>query len=438
MTDKTNITRPLIPTPEPAQALLSFIQRSPTPFHAVSNCVEMLEAAGYVPQTLGEGIETGKFYFTRNDSSLIAVSINAPLDQGFHIVGAHTDSPCLKVKPNACYESMAYQQLGVEVYGGALLGPWFDRDLSMAGRVTVTDKNGQAVNRLLDFKRAVATIPSLAIHLNRDVNDENKINRQTHLPPVMALLEGDIDFNTLLLGQLEKEYPEQAFGTVLAHEISLYDTQAPAIIGLQEQLIASARLDNLLSSHIAMRALLDHDAQSNCIVVLSDHEEVGSSSASGAAGPFLESALRLICGEEHAYRRAINESLLISADNAHAVHPNYSDRHEPRHQPKINRGPVIKVNHNQRYASNSETQGLFALMCQKAGVPFQTFVVRSDMSCGSTIGPITATELGVRTIDIGVPQLAMHSIREMAGVDDCAYLSSALTAFFNDVPCHES
>lgn len=414
--------------------MLGFIQRSPTPFHAVSSCVEMLESAGYVPQTLGEGVETGKFYFTRNDSSLIAVSINAPLDQGFHIVGAHTDSPCLKVKPNAFYENLAYQQLGVEVYGGALLGPWFDRDLSMAGRVTVSDQNGRAVNRLIDFQRAIATIPSLAIHLNREVNDENKINRQTHLPPILALLESSLDFDTLLLGQLQKEYPEQVFKTVLAHEISLYDTQAPAIIGLENQLIASARLDNLLSSFIALRALLDHNAQSNCIVVLSDHEEVGSSTASGAAGPFLESALRLICGEEHAYRRAICESLLISADNAHAVHPNYSDVHEPRHQPKINRGPVVKVNHNQRYASNSETQGQFALLCQKIGVPYQSFVVRSDMGCGSTIGPITAAELGVRTIDIGVPQLAMHSIREMAGVDDCAYLLGVLTAFFNEVP----
>lgn len=422
----------LTPTPEAAQALLDFIQRSPTPFHAVSNSVRMLESSGYVPQVLGEGIETGKFYFTRNESSLIAVSINAPLDQGFHIVGAHTDSPCLKVKPNACYENMAYQQLGVEVYGGALLGPWFDRDLSLAGRVTVTDQNGCAVNRLVDFQRAIATIPSLAIHLNRDVNDENKINRQTHLPPVLALLESTLEFDSLLLEQLKKEYPKQEFGTVLAHEISLYDTQPPAIIGLDAQLIASARLDNLLSSHIALRALLDHDAQSNCIVVLSDHEEVGSSTAAGAAGPFLESVLRLICGEEHAYRRAIDESILISADNAHAVHPNYSDRHEPRHQPTLNQGPVIKVNHNQRYASNSETQGYFALLCQKTGVPFQTFVVRSDMGCGSTIGPITAAELGVRTLDIGVPQLAMHSIREMAGVDDCAYLLGALTAFFNE------
>jgi len=434
MTDKTNTTHKLTPTAEAALDLLGFIQRSPTPFHAVSNCVEMLESAGYVSQMLGEGIETGKFYFTRNDSSLIAVSINAPLDQGFHIVGAHTDSPCLKVKPNACYENNTYQQLGVEVYGGALLGPWFDRDLSMAGRVTVTDQNGRTSSRLIDFQRAIATIPSLAIHLNRDVNDENKINRQTHLPPVLALLENTLDFDALLLDQLKKQYPEQVFGAVLAHEISLYDTQPPAIIGLEAQLIASARLDNLLSSYLGLRALLDHKAQSNCIVVLSDHEEVGSATASGAAGPFLESVLRLICGEEHAYRRAICESLLISADNAHAVHPNYSDRHEPRHQPKINQGPVIKVNHNQRYASNSETQGLFALLCHKSGVPYQTFVVRSDMGCGSTIGPIIATELGVRTIDIGVPQLAMHSIREMAGVDDCAYLLAALTAFFNEVP----
>ncbi len=430
MSNKTTLDQNKAVSSDIAKDLLNFIQRSPTPFHAVENTIEMLESAGYVPQALGEGIETGKFYFTHNGSSLIAVSINAPLDQGFHIVGAHTDSPCLKVKPNAGYENLNYQQLGVEVYGGALLAPWFDRDLSMAGRVSVTNKEGKAVSRLVDFKRAVASIPSLAIHLNRDVNDKNEINRQSHLPPVLALLEESVDFNDLLLEQLRLQYPEQQFDRVLAHEISLYDTQAPAITGLNSQFIASARLDNLLSSYIALRALLEHAAPTNSIVVLSDHEEVGSSTASGAAGPFLESALRLICGEENAYRRAISESLLVSADNAHAVHPNYSDRHEPRHQPKINRGPVIKVNHNQRYASNSETQGLFALICQQAEVPCQTFVVRSDMGCGSTIGPITATELGVRTIDIGVPQLAMHSIREMAGVDDCDYLLRALSAFF--------
>jgi len=420
-----------------ANDLLTYIQASPTPFHAVSNAIELLTGAGYAQSVPGERIGKGKSFVSRNGSSLIAVSINAPLEQGFHIVGAHTDSPCLKLKPNSSYRNLGYLQLGVEVYGGALLAPWFDRDLSIAGRLTVTDESGQLVSRNIDFKRAVATIPSLAIHLNRDVNDKLEINRQTHLPPVMALIDEDVDLHKILLKQLHLEYPDQQFETVLAHELSLYDTQAPAIIGLQRQLLASARLDNLLSSYIALRSLSKQQGKHNSIVVLTDHEEVGSATASGAAGPFLESVIRQICGDESTYRKAIERSLLISADNAHAVHPNYADRHEPRHQPGMNKGLVIKINHNQRYASNSETQGLFMQLCQQVAVPCQQFVVRSDMGCGSTIGPITATELGIRTIDIGVPQLGMHSIRELAGVEDCAHLLTALTAFFNSTPLGE-
>lgn len=431
MNTKTKLPKVLEQTPVVVSDLLNYIQASPTPFHAVSNAVDMLTEAGYSQSLPGQRIGPGKTFVSRNGSSLIAASINAPLDQGFHIVGAHTDSPCLKLKPNAAYRNLGYLLLGVEVYGGALLAPWFDRDLSVAGRVTVSGERGQVLNRNINFKRAIATVPSLAIHLNRDVNEKLEINRQTHLPPVMALIEEDIDFHKILLDQLHQEYPGQAFETVLAHELSLYDTQTPAIIGLQKQLLASARLDNLLSSYIALRGLLAQHDKQNSIVVLTDHEEVGSATASGASGPFLESVLRQICNDEEIYRTAIERSLLVSADNAHAVHPNYADRHEPRHQPGINKGLVIKINHNQRYASNSETQGLFMQLCQQAGVPCQQFVVRSDMGCGSTIGPITATELGVRTIDIGVPQLGMHSIRELAGVEDCAHLLTALTAFFN-------
>jgi len=434
MNTKTKLPEASVQMSSIANELLGYIQASPTPFHAVSNAIDMLTKAGYAQSSPGQRISQGKTFVSRNGSSLIAVSMNAPLEQGFHIVGAHTDSPCLKLKPNASYRNHGYLQLGVEVYGGALLAPWFDRDLSIAGRLTVTARNGQIVNRNIDFKRAVATIPSLAIHLNRDVNDKLEINRQTHLPPVLALIEEDVDLHTILLEQLHLQYPDQDFETVLAHELSLYDTQAPAIIGLHKQLLASARLDNLLSSYIALRSLLEQDDQQNSIVVLTDHEEVGSSTASGAAGPFLESVLRQICDDENRYRTAIERSLLISADNAHAVHPNYADRHEPRHQPGMNKGLVIKINHNQRYASNSETQGLFMQLCQRVDVPCQQFVVRSDMGCGSTIGPITATELGVRTIDIGVPQLGMHSIRELAGVKDCNHLLTALTAFFNSAP----
>ena len=415
-----------------AQEMIDFIGRSPTPYHAVSNMVAQLQAAAYEEQKPGRNrLQGGRYYFKRNDSSLVVVSRNAPLEQGFALIGAHTDSPCLKLKPNAAYENQGYLQLGVEVYGGALLSPWFDRDLSLAGRLTVVDKKGKLHNRLIDFKRAIASIPSLAIHLNRKANDENPIDRQKHLPALLDMVDETPDFQHFLMSQLGEQYPNDHFARVLAYELSLYDTQAPSVIGSGNGLVASARLDNLLSCYVGLRALLEASEHRNCVLVLSDHEEVGSATAAGAAGPFLESVLRQMCGDESTFRRVIDASMLVSADNAHAVHPNYADLHEPAHLPKINAGPVIKINNNQRYATNSETQAIFAQLCESEDIPYQKFVVRSDMACGSTIGPIVATELGIRTIDIGAPQLAMHSIRELAGVADSYYLFRALTAFYN-------
>ncbi|MCK5920127.1 MAG: M18 family aminopeptidase, partial [Methylococcales bacterium] len=341
--------------------------------------------------------------------------------------------------PGNSYTDNGFLQLGVEVYGGMLMNPWFDRDLSMAGRVTAQLDNGELKSYLINFKRPIATIPSLAIHLDRKANKERTVNAQQHLPPVLCRI-GDgssadaPNFKALLIKQIESEHgvrPETIFG----FELSLYDTQAPAVIGLENDFIASARLDNLLSTFVCTEALTssstDTDKKCNRVIVLSDHEEVGSKSTSGASGPFLESVLRQLCGSEGHYRAAIDNSMLISVDNAHSVHPNYSDKHEPRHMPLINDGPVIKVNHNQRYATNSETQAVFAALCQNKQIPYQQFVVRSDLGCGSTIGPISATELGVRTLDIGVPQLGMHSIRELAGTEDVGHLHAALSAFMD-------
>ncbi len=429
-----------------AHALGAFIAKAPTPFHAVQQISQRLVAEGFSAVQNGDSWDDGgqdlskagaakdpptRLFFTQNSSSLIAVSLNAPLSQGFRIIGAHTDSPCLKIKPNAVKtgpEGML--QLGVEVYGGALLAPWFDRDLSIAGRVSLLGPRGEITARLIDFEQPIATIPSLAIHLNRDVNSKYNINKQRHLPPVLC--QGDkLDFDELVLKQVAKQYPNEKHQELLSFELSLYDTQKPAIIGLKQDYLAAARLDNLLSTFVAIEAMLAQSEATNTVIVLNDHEEVGSNSASGAAGPFLASVLKRLCGDEEQYQRALSHSMLISADNAHAVHPNYADMHEPDHQPHINAGPVIKMNHNQRYASNSETAGLFAHLCKQNKIPYQQFVVRSDLGCGSTIGPITAMQLGVRTLDIGAPQLAMHSIREMTGVTDVAYLQQALTAFVN-------
>ncbi len=416
------------------QQLADFIQASPTPFHATRNMVETLLAAGF--EQLDERADwqlkpNGRYLVTRNGSSLIAFTLGQ-LESGIRLVGAHTDSPCLRVKPQPELNQQGLWQLGVEVYGGVLLAPWFDRDLSLAGRVTFRTGNGELQSRLVDFRRPIATIPSLAIHLNRGVNDNLSINAQTDLPPVLAhSLEPAQDLRELLRSQLEHEHEDCSLEQVLDYELSFYDTQPPSTLGLRGDFFSSARLDNLLSCHAGLTALTRSSFGQSCMLVCTDHEEVGSSSACGADGPFLEDVLKRVIPDESARIRTIQHSVLISADNAHAVHPNFADRHDGNHGPRLNAGPVIKINSNQRYATNSETSSFFRELCTKAAVPVQSFVVRSDMGCGSTIGPITASRLGVRTVDIGVPTFAMHSIREMAGSRDTEYLIRVLTQFYN-------
>ncbi len=407
--------------------------------------VVMLEAAGFQrlseaePWDLGEGQPQGRYFVTRNDSSIVAFALNRPLaGQGIRMAGAHTDSPCLKVKPNPEITTHGYLQLGVEVYGGALLNPWFDRDLSLAGRISVLNEAGQIEQRLIDWQRPLAVIPSLAIHLDREANEKRSINKQNHLPPLLMPLPADAagaqpGFDALLLAQLERESCD-ADGSracsVLDYELSLYDVQLPAITGLNGEFISSARLDNLLSCYTALVALLEEPGSANELLVCNDHEEIGSVSAAGAQGTLLRSVLMRLCGDEAQFARMIASSLMVSVDNAHAAHPNYADRHEPGHRSLINAGPVIKINANQRYASNSETAALFRHLCATVGVTAQSYVVRSDMGCGSTIGPITAGGLGVRTVDVGVPTLAMHSIRELAGSRDAQDLRRVLVRFF--------
>ncbi len=423
------------------EGLLKFIQASPTPFHAVATMKEILHSRGY--QQLGESdvwntADSGRYYVTRNDSSMIVFNLAGSLaENGLRMVGAHTDSPCLKVKPNPETVKKGYLQLGVEVYGGALLNPWFDRDLSLAGRVSYMNKQQQVHSCLINFEQAIAVIPSLAIHLDREVNNNRSINSQTDLPPVLMKLPDDEkhkkatpDFRELLLTLLAKHHPEADAEKVLDYELAFYDVQPPAVIGLHQDFIASARLDNLLSCYTGLMSLLDAGKQTNCMLVCNDHEEVGSVSTSGATGSFLKSVLQRLCPTPEDFARTIDQSMLISADNAHGIHPNFTDKHDDNHGPVLNQGPVIKINANQRYASNSETSAVFRHICEHADVPVQSFVVRTDMACGSTIGPLTAAETGVKTIDVGVPTFAMHSIRELAGRWDGYYLYRALREYF--------
>jgi aspartyl aminopeptidase len=416
--------------------LIEFLKASPTPFHATATLAHRLEAAGFQQLDERSNWHTeagGRYYVTRNDSSIIAFKLGKrPLtESGIRMVGAHTDSPCLRVKPQPELQRHGYFQLGVEVYGGALLAPWFDRDLSLAGRVTYR-RDGKVESQLIDFQAPIAVIPNLAIHLNREANQGWAINAQTELPPILAQYAGSddaADFRALLTAQLALQHSFNA-DAVLDYELSFYDTQSAAVIGLNGDFIAGARLDNLLSCYAGLRALLSADDDETCLLVCTDHEEVGSCSACGADGPMLEQVLRRVLPDGEDFVRCIQRSLLVSADNAHGIHPNYADKHDQNHGPKLNAGPVIKINSNQRYATTSETAGFFRHLCLENEVPVQNFVTRSDMGCGSTIGPITSSQLGVRTVDIGLPTFAMHSIREMAGSHDLAHLVKVLSAFY--------
>jgi aspartyl aminopeptidase len=423
------------------QGLIDFLKASPTPFHATASLAQRLEAAGFTRLDERDSwavVSGGRYYITRNDSSIIAwrMGRQPPLSSGIRLVGAHTDSPCLRVKPQPELQRQGFWQLGVEVYGGALLAPWFDRDLSLAGRVTYR-RDGKVESQLIDFRIPLAIIPNLAIHLNREANQGWAINAQNELPPILAQVAGDErpDFRALLTDQLAREHGLNA-DVVLDYELSFYDTQPAAVVGLHGDFIAGARLDNLLSCYAGLQALIKAPGEETCLLICTDHEEVGSSSACGADGPMLEHTLRRLLPEGDEYVRTLQGSLLVSADNAHGVHPNYPDKHDANHGPKLNAGPVIKVNSNQRYATNSESAGFFRHLCMAEEVPVQSFVVRSDMACGSTIGPITASHLGVRTVDIGVPTFAMHSIRELAGSHDLAHLVKVLEAFYatRDLP----
>jgi aspartyl aminopeptidase len=417
------------------QGLLEFLSGATSPFHAVSGMTERLRQAGFVELHDAQAWQLeagGAYYLVRNDSSVVAFRIgrSAGPAEGMRMVGAHTDSPCLMVKPSPEQEKKGYQQLGVEVYGGALLNPWFDRDLSLSGRVTYLDKAGTLRKALVDFREPLAVIPSLAIHLDREVNKARSINAQTDIVPLLGM-SMTLNLRDMLARHLADVQPQLEVDRVLDYELCFYDTQAPALVGLDREFIASARLDNLLSCYAGLQALLRADGEMSSLLVCTDHEEVGSMSAAGAQGPLLRTVLERLAGDTTAYAAMIDRSVLISADNAHGVHPNFSDRHDEQHGPRLNAGPVIKINSSQRYATTSETAALFRQLCEECDTPVQSFVMRADMACGSTIGPISAGELGVRTLDVGAPQFAMHSIRELAGSDDAWRLSRVLSRFMD-------
>lgn len=424
-------------SPEPADDLLAYIHASPTPWHAVRESAHRLEAVGYrsleesEPWSLSAG---DRVYVVRGGSSIIALELGtAPITQaGFRLVGAHTDSPNLRVKPRGEIRAHRSRQLAVETYGGVLLHTWLDRDLALSGRIFVRTDAG-VIPVLVRFDRALARIPSLAIHLDRAVNEEGlRLNAQQHLAPMWGLESTEELSFAGVLAEAAGVDPAK----VVAHDLCLHDLVAPTRGGARGELLFAPRLDNLGSCHAAIAALTGAVGPSVATrgVVLYDHEECGSTSAGGAGSPFLEDVLSRVvlafdsAGDARA--RSMARSFLISADMAHAVHPNYADKHEPGHRPQLGGGPVIKSNSNQRYATDGASRARFAGWCEAAQVEPQHFVTRSDMPCGTTIGPITAARLGIQTLDVGSPMLSMHSCRELAAAADVAPMIAVLRTFF--------
>lgn len=410
--------------------LVDFLDASPSPWHATSSAVRRLTDGGHEPLRLTEPwTDIPERGLVVRGASLVAWRLGSDPAAGFRIVGAHTDSPGLRVKPRPDAGHLGWRQLAVEVYGGVLLNSWLDRDLGIAGRVVLLD--GSEADVLVDA--AVARVPQLAIHLDREVNDRGVVlDKQQHLTPVWGTgVAHEGDFAAWLADRLEV-----AVADIAAWELCLFDRQPAAVLGADESLLAAGRLDNQLSCWAAVQALLAATpSEQTAVIALFDHEEVGSESTTGAAGPLLEHVLERLGGRNGRTRAdhlaALAASSCISADNAHAVHPNYPERHEPGHRPLVNHGPAIKLNSNQRYATSAATAALARRAFEQAGVPWQVFVSRNNMPCGSTIGPITATRLGVDTVDVGVPQLSMHSARELCGTSDPGWLALGLGAYLS-------
>ncbi|MGZ4981286.1 MAG: M18 family aminopeptidase [Methylobacter sp.] len=426
------------------QNLLDFIDASPSPWHVVKTIEELLAVHTSVWQRLDETAKWtlqpgGRYYVVRDDSSIILfIQGQKPLaETGFKIIGAHTDSPGLRIKPNAASSADGLMRLGVEIYGGPILATFTDRDLSLAGRIAYKNDQDEIASMLVKFDQPLLRLPNLAIHMNRAVNEEGlKLQKQTELPLILSA-SAEEQLPQAYFSALLHRQTGIATTRILSWDLAVYDTQKGAFWGSESEFYADSQLDNLASCHAALQALLDNanlqpDATRVC--ALFDHEEIGSQSNKGADGSFLPDVLGRIAlatatdGED--YARALAKSFMISADMAHAYQPNFPNAYDPGHKVIVNKGPVVKINANHNYSSESVSAAMFVDWCEQAGVPYQKYSHRCDMPCGSTIGPITSAKLGIRSIDVGNPMWAMHSIRESAGVLDHDYMIKVMKQFF--------
>ncbi len=408
----------------------AFIDASPSPYHAVDRAARRLTEAGFGEVDLRDrwGPEDRRA-FVRRGGSLVAWCAGDGEPRAFRIVGAHTDSPNLRIKPRPDTGAAGVGQLGVDVYGGALLNSWLDRDLGISGRLALAGEGIEEQLVLID--RPVLRVAQLAIHLDRDVVEQGlKLNRQAHMTPIWRSGVAHAGDFAAWLGQEVGVDPDAIRGwDLMAHDLT-----SSAVLGGDASFYAAPRIDDLASCWAAVEALAATESgTATSVVCLVDHEEVGSVTASGAAGPLLADVLtrvhRVCGGTEGSLAEVLAASACLSVDGAHATHPNYAERHEPDHRIALNGGPVIKLNANARYATDAIGQAIAEEACRAAGVPSQVFVNRSDLPCGSTIGPVTAARLGVTTVDVGLPQLSMHSARELCGVDDPPRLAAMLEAF---------
>ncbi len=427
---------------ELALELMEFIYNSPSAFHAVDTIKKELSKENYIELHEGEkwNLQYNKnYYVTRNDSALIAFKTGSksPQEAGFKLIGAHTDSPSFRIKPNPeMISEGSYVKLNTEVYGGPILSTWMDRPLGIAGRVTLKGENILfPESRLINIAKPIVIIPNLAIHMNREVNKGVELNKQIDTLPLITLINESLEENDYLIKLLAEELKVEV-KEIIDFDLFLYEYEKGCFVGLNEEFISSSRLDDLSMVHAGIKALLtSKSVEATNVMVCFDNEEIGSSTKQGADSQLLSNILERIVlsfgGNREDYFRALSKSFMISADLAHAVHSNRGEKHDPKNRPIINKGPVIKISANHKYTSDSDSSSVYELICKKAGVPVQKFVNRSDMLGGSTIGPISSTHLDIRSVDMGSPIFAMHSIRELAGVKDHYYVLKSFEEFYN-------
>lgn len=428
----------------PAQVtdLMQFLDNSPCNFYAVANVAEKLDAAGFCRLDSADQWNLkrgGKYYVTKNGSAIFAFCVGTgDAHAGYKIISAHSDSPGFRIKPNAAMVcDGGIVKLNTEVYGGPILYTWFDRPLSIAGRVILRGDNPlHPRHELVNFRRPLLTIPHLAIHFNRNVNDGNKLSKQKDMLPVIAQVNGSLEAGNFMLNIVAEELGVDV-KDILDFDLTLYDVTPAMTVGYDNEFITSGRIDDLSMVHAAVTSLIaecDTPSEMTRIAAIFDNEETGSGTKQGAASPVLYNLLSRINnalgGDNESLLRAIANSFMVSADNAHGVHPNYAEKHDPTNHPVLGGGPVIKINANCKYMTDADSAAVFRAICEDAGVPFQYFVNHSDVAGGSTLGNILTSQIDLRGVDMGAAQWAMHSVRETASVVDHTYIIRAFTQFY--------